>query len=87
MTGKLMETKTAMEAVDRAIELERESIIHYLEMMNLLPEIEKLVIDGIIKEEHDHYLKLSELKIFMSQNEVKENALRKEAQANSDREI
>lgn len=54
-------TKSDIEAIDLAMGFEKDSILYYLEMIDHVPENEKNIIDRIVKEEHSHYLKLTEL--------------------------
>lgn len=55
-------TKSDIEAIDLAIGFEKDSILYYLEMIDHVPENEKHIIDKVIKEERNHYLKLTEVK-------------------------
>lgn len=59
---KALGVKSDVEAIDLAIGFEKDSILFYLEMKNLVPEAEKKIIDKIIEEEHRHYNKLVEMK-------------------------
>lgn len=62
--GELMAGKidSAKEAIDFGIGIERDSIHYYLEAKNLVPQEQKQIIDKIIKEEREHYLKFLKLK-------------------------
>jgi len=62
--GSLMakKIKTAKEAIDFAISIELDSILYYLEAKNLVPLHEREVINKIVEEERNHYLKLYNIK-------------------------
>lgn len=61
--GQLManKIKTSREALEFALTVEIDSILYYLEARKLVPEGHREVIDNIIQEERNHYLKLSEM--------------------------
>ena len=59
---EMSKIKDAISAIDFAIQREMESILYYLEMKNLIHESEHKLMDGIIEEERQHFVKLSGLK-------------------------
>ena len=63
-TSKVFAYKVSSEeaAIRMGIGLERDSIIFFSEMKNLLPSDTREVIDRVIQEENDHLAKLVELK-------------------------
>ncbi len=54
--------KDDIEAIDLGIGFEKESILLYLEMKNLVWEEGKIIIDRLIEEERGHLRKLMEIK-------------------------
>ena len=54
--------KTDREAVDLALGFEKESIIFYEGMKNMVPAYEQKIIDELIIQEQGHVIKLSALK-------------------------
>ena len=59
IAGKI---KTAIEAIDMAISLEKDAIIFYDGMKKIVPQDKLEMLDMLIREEHNHFLQLSELK-------------------------
>jgi rubrerythrin len=51
-----------IKALNFAIQRELDSILYYLEIKKLVPEIHSKQIDKIVEEEHRHFVKLSTLK-------------------------
>ncbi|MFA5388186.1 MAG: ferritin family protein [Candidatus Omnitrophota bacterium] len=49
-------------AVELGLSFERDSILFYYEMKNFVPEAERGIIEGLIKEEQRHVVKLSLLR-------------------------
>jgi len=64
---KASKVKSEIEAIDIGIGFEKDSILFYLEMRNLVSDREKAVIDKIIEEERKHYNKLVEVKKILSE--------------------
>lgn len=61
--GKLAEKiKNNEEALDAAIQLEKDSVLFYEEMKKVVPEKDRSIVDKIISEEKKHVVKLCELK-------------------------
>ncbi|MCK5160625.1 MAG: ferritin family protein [Candidatus Aureabacteria bacterium] len=54
--------KSDNEAVDLGIKFEKESIVFYEGMKNVVPEKERGVIEALINQEKNHLLKLIEIK-------------------------
>lgn len=57
----IAKVKDDRDAVELAIGFEKDSVLYFLEMKRFVPENEQAIIDKIIDEEREHYLKLSEL--------------------------
>ena len=55
-------TKSDMEAIDLGIKFEKDSIIFYEGMKEVVLKGEHEILDGLIKQEQDHLRKLVELK-------------------------
>ncbi len=53
---------TAKVAVDFAIDRELESVLYYQGIIRIVPEEQKSEINKIIREEQNHFMKLSELR-------------------------
>lgn len=62
--GKEIAQKVAddREAIELAIGFEKDSIIFYEGIKEIVPESDKSIIDGLIGQEQQHFLKLSELR-------------------------
>jgi rubrerythrin len=58
---KAAAAKSTKEAIEIAIGFEKDSILYYLEMKNLVSEHDRTVVEKIIDEEHKHYTKLTEI--------------------------
>ncbi len=56
------EVKTVIEALDFAIEREKDSILYYQEIKNILPESQHKELEKIINEERKHFLDLTHIK-------------------------
>jgi len=54
--------KNALEALELAIASEKDSILFYYEMRDIMPKQAQLIVNKIITEEKSHLLKLTELK-------------------------
>ena len=54
--------KNALEALELAIAAEKDSILFYYEMRDIMPKQAQLIVNRIITEEKSHLLKLTELK-------------------------
>lgn len=50
------------DALDFGIRRELDSIMYYIETKNVVPETQHRILDGIIKEERNHFVMLSKLK-------------------------
>lgn len=59
---KLPEIKKPLDAIQFALNTERDSILYYLEAKNFVLSDEKKIIDDIIEEERKHFVKLSQIK-------------------------
>ncbi|HAX61787.1 MAG TPA: hypothetical protein DCX95_04400 [Elusimicrobia bacterium] len=59
---KLPEIKKPVDAVQFALNAERDSILYYIEAKNFVLADEKKIIDDIIAEEKRHFVKLSQFK-------------------------
>lgn len=51
-----------VKALDFAIRRELDSIMYYIEIKNVVPENQHHIIDRIIKEERNHFVRLSKMK-------------------------
>lgn len=58
----LNKTKNNIDAIDLAIEFEKDSILFFYELMDQAIEQDKQLIDNLIKEEKSHFSKLIVLK-------------------------
>ena len=63
-TGQLMaeKVKDIKEAIQFGIEVELDSINYYQEIKRFVPDYQKVVIEKIVEEERNHFLKLSGIK-------------------------
>ncbi|MFC1512585.1 ferritin family protein [bacterium] len=62
LSKKIESLKTDLEILDFAVTIEKDSILYYMEMKNLVSSNDKNVIENIIQEERMHYRKLVEIK-------------------------
>lgn len=62
MEKAIKKISSPREAVEFAVEREWASILYYQEIKNAVPEDQQNLIDKIISEERDHFLKLSKIK-------------------------
>lgn len=60
---KLPDIKKPFDAIQFALNAERDSILYYLEAKNFILTDEQKIIDDIIEEERDHFVKLSQIKV------------------------
>ncbi|MFA5780160.1 MAG: ferritin family protein [Elusimicrobiota bacterium] len=58
----LPEIKKPVDAIQFALNAERDSILYYLEAKNFVLSDEKNIIDEIIEQERQHFVKLSHMK-------------------------
>jgi len=59
---QIAQIKAVAQAIDFAIEMELDSIHYYTEAKNLVPPAQRGIIDRIIEQELQHYLKLNQVK-------------------------
>lgn len=59
---KLPEIKKPIDAIQFALNAERDAILYYLEAKNFVLTDDKKIIDNIIEEERKHFVKLSQIK-------------------------
>jgi len=59
---EIEEGMTVKEILDFAIRRELDSILYYTEVKNVIPETQHTLIDKIIEQERQHFVKLSNLK-------------------------
>ncbi|MDD5688365.1 MAG: ferritin family protein [Elusimicrobia bacterium] len=60
---KSVETKKITEVIQFALNIERDSILYYLEAKNYVQDDDKNILDKIIEEERKHFVRLSQLKV------------------------
>ena len=60
---KLPDIKKPIDAIQFALNAERDSILYYVEAKNFVLVDEKKIIDDIIAEEKQHFVKLSQIKL------------------------
>ncbi len=70
LSEEIEKIKDNIDAVDFAIRRELDSINYYNEIKLLVPKEERESIEHIIKEEKDHFLKLSQLKERLKKHNV-----------------
>jgi len=62
--------KDNAEAIDLAIDFEKDSVLFYHEMKNVVREKERMIIDELIKHEQEHIRRLSALKECLTSSEL-----------------